>query len=158
MATTTKNYNLVKPDLDDLYDVHVFNGNADIVDGKLKELSDKTGELSELKTDDKASLIKAINSVKDDLNDHMNDVMPHQDYLSQYGSDPDVDGIYRVVDFKRPDGRMYMKSTLSNPDTQNNYQTVTWEFYNTEGTAIVRTVYWSITYDINGVASSKVVE
>jgi len=158
MATTTKNYNLIKPDLDDLYDVQVFNGNADVIDGKLKELSDKTGELSELKTDDKASLIKAINSVKDDLNDHMNDVMPHQDYLSQYGSDPDVDGIYRVVDFKRPDGRMYMKSTLSNPDSQNNYQTVTWEFYNQEGTAIVRTVYWAITYDINGVASSKVVE
>ncbi|MGG0666978.1 hypothetical protein ABE073_00355 [Lederbergia citrisecunda] len=158
MATATKNYNLVKPDLDDLYDVHVFNGNADTIDGKLKELSDKTGELSDLETEGKGSLAKAINSVKADLTDHMNDVMPHQDYLSQYGSDADVDGIYRVVDFKRPNGKMYMKSTLTNPDAQNNYKTVTWEFYNEEGTAIVRTIYWAITYDINGVASSKVVE
>ena len=40
MATTTTNYGMTKPDVTDYYDVNVFNGNADIVDAKLKELED----------------------------------------------------------------------------------------------------------------------
>jgi len=40
MATTTANYGMTKPDVTDYYDVDVFNGNADIVDAKLKELED----------------------------------------------------------------------------------------------------------------------
>ena len=40
MATTTTNYGMTKPDVTDYYDVDVFNGNADIVDAKLKELED----------------------------------------------------------------------------------------------------------------------
>ncbi|KZR58982.1 hypothetical protein [Pseudobacillus badius] len=158
MATTTRNYNLVKPDLDDLYDIHVFNKNADIIDNKLKALDDATGNLGDLITDDKSSLISAINNVKSDLEAHEKDFMPHQDYLCQFGSNPDIDGVYRVVDFKTVDGKMHMKSTLSNPDMQNNYQTLTWEFYDEKGLAVVRTVYWTITYDNNGVAISKVVE
>ena len=40
MATNTTNYNLVKPSDGDKFDIEHFNGNADIIDRKLKELSD----------------------------------------------------------------------------------------------------------------------
>lgn len=37
MATTTKNYGLVKPDASDLYDIGVFNDNMDKIDGALSD-------------------------------------------------------------------------------------------------------------------------
>ena len=41
MAKNTKNYNLIKPELDDFYNIEDFNQNADIVDRELKRLDDK---------------------------------------------------------------------------------------------------------------------
>ena len=41
MATYTSNYNLKKPEQNDFYNVEDFNGNMDIVDSKLKEVSQK---------------------------------------------------------------------------------------------------------------------
>ncbi|WP_346234488.1 hypothetical protein MKY04_12540 [Lysinibacillus telephonicus] len=40
MATNTTNYNLIKPDVDDFYDVNQFNQNADIIDTQLKNNAD----------------------------------------------------------------------------------------------------------------------
>ena len=46
MATNTTNYNLVKPDQTDFYDVDDFNGNADIIDAQLKSINDQYTDLS----------------------------------------------------------------------------------------------------------------
>ena len=43
MATQTTHYNLTKPDLTDLVDVMVLNGNADIIDQKIFEASQSGG-------------------------------------------------------------------------------------------------------------------
>ena len=43
MPNYTKNYNLEKPFQEEFYNVDVFNGNADIIDETLKELSEKSG-------------------------------------------------------------------------------------------------------------------
>lgn len=44
MATNTKNYNFKKPDESDFYDIQDQNGNWDIVDEKMEELSAPTFE------------------------------------------------------------------------------------------------------------------
>ncbi|SFI89627.1 hypothetical protein [Brevibacillus centrosporus] len=77
--------------------------------------------------------------------------------FNQYASGKDANGIYTVVDFKRADGTLFMKSTLTNPDANGKYQTNTWQFYNAAGTAVVNTKTWTITYDADGNAVSKVV-
>ena len=41
MAEKTKNYNLIKPELDDFCNVEDFNTNADIIDEELKKAHDK---------------------------------------------------------------------------------------------------------------------
>lgn len=46
MATKTKNYNLIKPDLTDDADIRVINGNMDVLDNQLKSISDKAGSAS----------------------------------------------------------------------------------------------------------------
>ncbi len=40
MARHTANYNLVKPDETDFYDIGVHNGNMDVIDGALKDIED----------------------------------------------------------------------------------------------------------------------
>ncbi|MGG0663396.1 hypothetical protein ABE042_04730 [Viridibacillus arvi] len=41
MPTNTPNYNLIKPDPLEFYDVEVQNANMDRIDGKIKELQDE---------------------------------------------------------------------------------------------------------------------
>ena len=44
-ATYTTNYNLEKPDVNDYYDIDVFNDNADKIDAALKENADDLAAL-----------------------------------------------------------------------------------------------------------------
>ena len=76
---------------------------------------------------------------------------------NSYSSNIDANGIYTVVDYKRADGTLYMKSTLSNPDANSNYQTDTWQFFDVAGTTVILTVTWTLTYDADGNVISKVV-
>lgn len=46
MATKTKNYNLIKPDLTDDADIRVINGNMDVLDNKLKNISDTANDVN----------------------------------------------------------------------------------------------------------------
>lgn len=73
--------------------------------------------------------------------------------FNTYGSAADTSGVYTVVDFKRQSGTEYMKSTVSNPDVNGNYQTITMVFYDTTGTNVLRTDVWTVTYD----AKNKIV-
>lgn len=97
------------------------------------------------------------NVVQANLNEHLADYMPHQSGLNEYGSAIDANGLYTIISYKRADGTLYMKSTLSNPDASLNYQTDTWQFYNAAGTTIMLTKTWTISYDANGGIVSKVV-
>ena len=47
----TKNYNLLKPDDKDFYDIEHINGNMDIVDEELDKLNQKTMQLDETVAD-----------------------------------------------------------------------------------------------------------
>ena len=88
---------------------------------------------------------------------HLADYMPHDDETNSYASSIDVNGIYTVVDFKRVDATLYLKSTLSNTDASGNYQTVTWQFYATDGTTLSLTKTWTLTYNIDNLIITKVV-
>lgn len=50
MSTNTENYNLIKPDQEDFYNVDDFNNNADIIDSQLKTLSDGLGSAAQEST------------------------------------------------------------------------------------------------------------
>lgn len=77
--------------------------------------------------------------------------------FNEYSSAVDSKGLYTVVQYKRLDGSLYMKSTLSNPDPNGYYQTMTWEFYDGAGTTLLYSQVWTLTNDAQGVPISKVV-
>ena len=64
--------------------------------------------------------------------------------------------IYTTVDYLRPeDATLYLHCVLSNK-VDGNYSTDTWQFYDAAGTAVVRTVTWTLTYDASGNVIDKV--
>ena len=97
---------------------------------------------------------------------HVKDTVRHvtateRDYwngigVNAYNSVADSNGVYTVVDYKRPNGTLFMKSTLSG-GTSPNYTTVTWKYYDTAGSTVILTKTWTITYDVNGRQVSRVV-
>lgn len=123
----TTNYNFKKPAQTDNVNVDDLNYNMDIADAELKKVNEHLGEME-----------KQLSN------------------YNSYASVKDGNGIFTVVEFKRPDGTLYMKSTLSG-GTSPNYTADTWEFYNTGGVEIIKTIVWTITYDSDGVITSKVV-
>lgn len=101
---------------------------------------------------------KTVKQLDDEVKTHLNDIMPHQSGLNVYvdTNSLDANGIYTVVNYKRADGTLYMKSTLSG-GTSPNYTTDTWQFYDDTGTTVVLTKIWTLTYDADGKIISKVV-
>ncbi|MGN7472309.1 phage tail-collar fiber domain-containing protein [Brevibacillus sp. SAFN-007a] len=66
-------------------------------------------------------------------------------------SGKDANGKFTQVDYKREsDNTLFMRSVLSNPDANGNYQTDTWTYYKTDGTTVAETKVWTITYDADG--------
>jgi hypothetical protein len=73
-------------------------------------------------------------------------------------SNPDANGKYTVVTYKRTDGTTYMVSTLSNgPDANGNYGTMTNVFYKADGVTVDHTDTWTFTHDSNGKMISRTV-
>ncbi|WP_139491296.1 hypothetical protein [Brevibacillus dissolubilis] len=59
-------------------------------------------------------------------------------------------GVYKEVQYKRPNDTVYMRTLLSNPDANGNYQTMKYEYYDEAGTTVTTTETWSLKYDTDG--------
>lgn len=65
-------------------------------------------------------------------------------------------GIYTTVRYRRPnDNTLQMLAVLSNK-VGGYYLTDTWTFYAEDGTTPVRTITWTLTYDVDGLVIGKV--
>jgi YD repeat-containing protein len=73
-----------------------------------------------------------------------------------YSSSPDGQGIFTVLEYKRANGTLYMRSTLKNP-LNGWYREVDWEFFDLAGTTLLYKQIWTLTYDALGNITSKVV-
>ncbi|TCP57783.1 hypothetical protein EV586_102227 [Tumebacillus sp. BK434] len=68
----------------------------------------------------------------------------------------DTNGFYKVCDWLREDGSLYLKTTLSNPDVNGYYQTDTWKYYNAAGTSVVKTETYAYTWNTRGIKLTEV--
>lgn len=82
------------------------------------------------------------------------DLVTHN--LSEYRSSKDPNGVFTVVEWKRPNGTLHSKSTLSG-GTSPNYTTETLNYYDDTGTAISKTVTYTLSYDVDDDLISRVV-
>ncbi len=76
--------------------------------------------------------------------------------LNKYASKPDENGQYTLLEYKRADGTLFMKSTASNPDENLNYQMIIWEYFDATGTNKIKTQTWTLAYDEDNKIVSEV--
>lgn len=181
MADTTTNYGFKKPVGTEYYNVEDQNGNMDLIDAQIKatdnkasnivvpvqSVNSKTGAVvltaSDVGAETPTGSQTKADAVQENLDSHKTDNMNSfsainnklNDYNS-YASGIDANSIYTVIDYKRADGTLYMKSTSSGGISPS-YTTVKWQFYDALGTTIILTKTWTIAYDANGKITSKVV-
>ena len=138
MAYTINN-NLKKPLMTEGYNIEDFNDNSDIIDAAI-------GKISELTTIDKTNLVKAINELKADSTSY-----------STYKLNPDTEGIFTEIQYKRPNGTLIMKSVLSGGTTPK-YTTRTETEYEQNGITVKATRIYTVTYDTDGKVVSEVLQ
>lgn len=129
-----------------LNDIGNINDSTLPIELKGKVLTEQTKQIKKEVDEHKADYMSFVERVERELGNY-----------NQYASLKDPNGIFTVVDYKRIDGTLYMQSTLSNKNTEGNYQRMVWEFYDDIGMSIIKTITWAITYDADGDIVSKVV-
>jgi len=77
--------------------------------------------------------------------------------IRKYASDKDsIVYHYRVVDWKRKDNTLYMKTVFSNPDSNGFLRTLTKTYYANDGTTVLKSESISFTYDQDGMITSEI--
>lgn len=127
-----------------------------------------TGLKENLATTDKSTIVSAVNELvghTENLDLHMTPYERLQfdkirfaefDDLSVYATERDVAAkVFKRIEYKRPDGTIYLVSTLSVPDEENRYTRSTIEYRGNDGMTVEETVTWSLTYDLEGNITHK---
>ncbi|WP_273322610.1 hypothetical protein [Vallitalea guaymasensis] len=119
-----------------------IRGNSEVVN----EVKEDIGDKSELKTEEKSSLVGAVNEVSAGMADIA--------YYSTNKLNIDDNGIYTQVEHKRADGTLIIRSQLSGGSSPC-YKNKTETKYAIDGT-VEWTKTYEITYDVNGNVESEV--
>lgn len=95
---------------------------------------------------------------RDEFNDNFNILdTKFEMYIEEVDAttkDPDA-GLYKTVNYKRPDTTLYMSSVLSGKNLDGYYETDTWTIYLVDGITVNKTITWSLTYDADGLVTNK---
>ena len=97
------------------------------------------------------TLVENINDLQQQHNEHKAESV-HQyeelkySELSSIATNIDSEGIYKNIEWKRKDNTIYAKSTLIGTYP---YPQIKIDYYDEDGTTIVKTITWNLTYDDN---------
>lgn len=130
---------------------------------------EKTTDVGNISTEISDNDIKVYNtgayrgkfSVSYQINNPL-DLVPTPEHLGEYSVfsiDFDaIAAIYRIVEFKRKDGTLYARSTLSEPNVDGQYTNLFMRYYNSDGSRILRTEIWVLAYDADGRVTTKALQ
>lgn len=94
-----------------------------------------------------------VTKIANNLASHKNDNTPHREAVSIERKNPDDDGIFTLIEFKRADGTLFKTSQLNGTSP---YTTRTVKFYDEEEN-LVQTIQYSITYSDDEVVSEVII-
>lgn len=92
---------------------------------------------------DLSNLTSRVNVLEGDFNEKLYN-------YNRHSYNKDDNGIFLTVDYTRDNDTLYMQTIFSNPNENQQYQTLTAYYYNEEGTDVIRTVVWLLEYDEDG--------
>lgn len=89
----------------------------------------------------------AIQDIDAEIKDTQDVVDTIKNIYNEYKTNRDTNGIYTTVTYKRQDNTNYINSTLSNTNAYGQYQTWTLQTYDTDGTTLLTTQTFTLTYN-----------
>ena len=123
---------------------------------------DKIGNTTQLETIDKSNLVSAVNEVKAGFDEHKADYATFkgntETQLADYNfsvTATDANGKPTQTQYKRADTTLYLQVDATNPDANGNYQTITEQYYDTDGMTLLKTITWTITYNADGLVTGR---
>ncbi|WP_045517708.1 hypothetical protein [Clostridium sporogenes] len=152
-AKLTKDVEQLKKDVENI-DIPVKSVNKKTGDIELKaaDITTENGQTIETQL---ADIVKQQSENKEQINTSIEEIEKKITNYNSYASNKDSNGIYTVVEYKDKSNQLYMKSTLSSPDSNGNYKYDTWQFY--KSGSVISTIKWTMTYDEDSNIVSKVV-
>ncbi|MDU7250835.1 MAG: hypothetical protein E6274_00610 [Clostridium sp.] len=125
--------------------------------GNLLNLITKNeGNINNIKSE-LADIATKQNENMEKINTSIEEIEKNIANYNSYSSGKDDNGIFTIVEYKKKDGSLYMKSTLTNADGNGNYKKDMWQLYNTSGNSVIKTITWIFTYDEDNNIVTKVV-
>jgi len=106
--------------------------------------------------DDNEKIDAQMKSNSNNIIDHKEKFNVHGDTSTLERSGKDSEGIFTSLIWKRLDGTKYKQSVLSGGTTPE-YTTRTVTYYDTDGTTVLDTVAYTLSYDIDGDLISEVI-
>lgn len=94
-----------------------------------------------------------VGEVAQELAAHLADNTPHREAVSIERKNPDDDGVFTLIEFRRSDGTLFKTSQLNGTSP---YTSRTVKYYDKNGN-LVQTVEYSITYSDDGEVISEVI-
>ena len=91
--------------------------------------------------------------LKDEIDSHKADNTPHREAVSIERKNPDDDGVFTLIEFRRSDGTLFKTSQLNGTSP---YTSRTVKYYDKNGN-LVQTVKYSITYSDDEVISEVII-
>lgn len=92
-------------------------------------------------------------ALQNEVDEHKAENAPHREAVSIERKNPDDDGIFTLIEFKRADGTLFKTSQLNGTSP---YTTRTVKFYDEEEN-LVQTIQYSITYSDDEVVSEVII-
>lgn len=154
-AKLTKDVEQLKKDVENI-DIPVKSVNKKTGDIELKaaDITTENGQTIETQL---ADIATKQNENMEKINTSIEEIEKNIANYNSYSSGKDDNGIFTIVEYKKKDGSLYMKSTLTNADGNGNYKKDMWQLYNTSGNSVIKTITWIFTYDEDNNIVTKVV-
>ena len=116
---------------------------------------DETEIIDNLTSTDATSALSAAQGkiLKDLMDNHMADNTPHREAVSIERKNPDDDGVFTLIEFRRSDGTLFKTSQLNGTSP---YNSRTVKYYD-KNENLMQTVEYSITYSNDEVVSEVII-
>lgn len=99
------------------------------------------------------SVSELFKRIKEEFDTHKADNTPHREAVSIERKNPDDDGVFTLIEFRRSDGTLFKTSQLNGTSS---YTSRTVKYYDKNGN-LVQTVEYSTTYSDDGEVISEVI-
>jgi len=135
------------------YDYQAIKDNIEDLDASKETPAGAQAKADAAETNANNYTDQEVTKITNNLASHKNDNTPHREAVSIERKNPDDDGIFKLIEFRRSDGTLFKTSQLNGTSP---YNSRTVKYYD-KNENLMQTVEYSITYSNDEVISEVII-